>query len=99
MVQVSSFVCISPHQVSSYDFRPIYNGYMKVCFILDIDRLIVLNSSRSNRCITVRDDATFSSRISTHLLQIFIFSSVGGTWRLACICELLSLPISMPSSC
>jgi hypothetical protein len=69
---------------------------MKVCFTLYIDRLIVLNTSRSNRCITVRDDAIFSSRVSTHLLQIFIFSSAGGTWRLACICELLSLPPGLP---
>lgn len=61
-------------------------------FTLHIDRLIVLNTSRSNRCITVRDDATFSY-VSAHMLQIFIFSSAGGTWRLACICELFSLPI------
>ena len=87
------------HRIKShpYDLRPIYNGYMKVCFTLHVDRRIVLNTSRSNRCITVRYDAAFSY-VSAHLLQIFIFSSVGGTWRLACICELLSLPITRPFS-
>ncbi len=56
----------------------------------------MLNTSRSNHCITVRDDATVSSYLSAHFLQIFIFSSAGGIWRLACICESLSL-ISRPS--
>lgn len=88
-------VCVCTSKCHPYDFRPIYNGYMKVCFTLHIGRLIALNTSRSNLCITVCDDATFSSQLSAHLSQIFIFSFVGGTWRLACTCE---APLKFPPS-